>query len=134
MGCDIVWKRGNNRTKGCWFLNRRSRHLLHTCIEVWRKFHAEPAFLLVFFLWQKRIVFQSSLDPSFHLLITEFLWFVKRWFRIKGKILGLSPLSREGLLEVVLPGWQMTYLGDGFAWSDVGGNYTLRESNRRRCM
>ena len=76
MGCDIVWKRGNNRTKGCWFLNRRSRHLLHTCIEVWRKSHAEPAFLLVFFLWQKRIVFQSSLNPSFHLLITEFLWFV----------------------------------------------------------
>ena len=46
----------------------------------------------------------------------------------------LANVSREGLLEVVLPGWKMTYLSDGFAWgTDVGGNYTLRESNRRRC-
>ena len=34
-------KKRGQQNRAHWFWNRRLRHLLHTCVEDWRKFHSE---------------------------------------------------------------------------------------------
>ena len=72
------------------------RHLLHTCIGDWRKFHAESDFLLLFG-HKKRIAVKSSLELYFSPLIIEGFFICLR-FRIEEKIhiKAVADMSRSG--------------------------------------
>ena len=69
------WKKGDNRIKGHWFWNGKLRHLLHTSTQVSNR-------ACLFFLWQKTIAFECSLNLHFYALIIGFFRSVYLQFRM----------------------------------------------------
>ena len=105
---------------------------------VMRKIHAEPVYFVIvffsfsffffFFWWQrKRIAFESCLACIFitWLLNSSELssYSLKSRERYTLKLLLMCPeVGVRGLLEVVLPGGQTTYMREGFAWGNWVGS------------
>ena len=99
--------------RGHWLWNRGLRHLLHTCIGGWRKFHAEPVCFLLFFCIQKKFVKALLTYTNISLLLKSFnLSSHGSELRKRYTIRLLLMCAEEGVLEVNLSEGEMTCLGE----------------------
>ena len=76
LGVEIFLKKWRaTKKKGALILKQEIETYLHTCIGFGENFMQSLSIFLLFFWWQQKIAFKSSIDLSFQSLIVEFFSF-----------------------------------------------------------